>query len=284
VVGLFGRVLWSLIGLVGMCPVEWMNSLRVTRRPSQTKDLTQFPPLHGTHTPAVGVRLPKMEQREMLFLSSTEVVALAREIVDLYRALVYVLGFCGLRIGEAAALRRSSINLMRSELRVTESVTDVNGDLVFGATKTRQARTVAIPSAVQDQLEQHLATFTATDPDALVFASPLGEPIRLQNFRRRAWAPAVERAGLPRGLRIHDMRHTAASVLINAGVPIKSIQDHLGHSSITVTLDRYSHLYPEARKHVASVLDGLIADVENRTESNEGGPDADQTGLTRVSV
>jgi integrase len=80
------------------------------------------------------------------------------------------------------------------------------------------------------------------------------------------------------------MRHTAASVLINAGVPIKSIQEHLGHSSIAVALDRYSHLYPEARRHVATVLDNLIADVENRTESNESGPDADQTGLGRVNL
>ncbi len=237
--------------------------------------------------PAVGVRLPKMEQREMMFLNSFEVVALANSIDDQYRALVYVLGFCGLRIGEAIALRRSSINLMRSEIRVTESATDVNGDLVFGPTKTRQARTVAIPQAVQAQLEQHLELFTAPAPDALVFTSPRGEPIRLQNFRRRTWAPAVQSAGLPEGLRIHDMRHTAASVLINAGVPIKSIQEHLGHSSITVTMDRYAHLYPEARQTVAAVLDDLIAGVsgiENRTESNRSGPDADQTRFGRGST
>lgn len=59
---------------------------------------------------------------------------------------------------------------------------------------------------------------------------------------------------------------------INAGVPIKPVQEHLGHSSITVTMDRYAHLYPEARRTVAAVLDGLIADVsdvENRTEADQ---------------
>jgi integrase len=221
-----------------------------------------------------------MEQREMMFLNSSEVVLLTNSIDDQYRALVYVLGFCGLRIGEATALRRSSINLMRSEIRVTESATDVNGKLVFGPTKTRQARTVAIPRAVQAELEQHLAMFTAPTADALVFTSPRREPIRLQNFRRRTWAPAVKRAGLPESLRIHDMRHTATSILINAGVPIKSIQEHLGHSSITVTMDRYAHLYPETRQNVAAVLDNLIADIPtgaNRTESNKSGPNADQT-------
>jgi len=222
--------------------------------------------------PAVGVRLPKMEQREMMFLISSEVMSLADEIGDQYRALVYVLGFCGLRVGEAIALRRSSINLMRSELRVTESATDVNGRLIFGSTKTRQARTVAIPAAVQFELERHLETFTAPAADALVFTSPHGAPIRLQNFRRRMWAPAVVRASLPPALRIHDMRHTAASLLINAGVPMKSVQDHLGHSSITVTMDRYAHLYPETRKHIATVLDDLIGDAmvaENRTEGDQ---------------
>jgi integrase len=237
--------------------------------------------------PAMDVRLPKMEQREMLFLSSSEVVVLASTIEDQYRALVYVLGFCGLRIGEAIALNRSSINLMRSELRITESATDVNGTLMFGPTKTRQARTVAIPGAVQTQLEQHLESFTASSPDALVFTSPRGEPIRLQNFRRRTWAPTLQRVGLPADLRIHDLRHTAASILVNAGVPIKSIQEHLGHSSITVTMDRYAHLYPETRQSVAAALDQLIGDVpgvHNRTESNESGPNADRRDSSRGSA
>ena len=60
-------------------------------------------------------------------------------------------------------------------------------------------------------------------------------------------------------------------------MPIKSLKDHLRHSSITVTLDRYSPLYPETRSHMATVLDDPIAGVESRTESNTGGPDADQT-------
>lgn len=229
--------------------------------------------------PATGIRLPKMEQREMLFLSSRELIRLSDEIDEQYTALLYVLGFCGLRAGEAAALRRSSVNLMRSELRVTESVTDVNGKLLFGPTKTKQARTVAMPTKVRDVLEQHMNSFTAAAPDALVFTSPRGMTFRLSQFRRRVWAPAVARAGLPKGLRIHDMRHTAASLLINTGATIKSVQEHLGHSSVTVTIDRYAHLYPETRRKVAAALDDLIADVldaDNRTESNRTGPEPDQ--------
>ncbi|MDA2980129.1 MAG: site-specific integrase [Actinomycetota bacterium] len=199
---------------------------------------------------------------------------------DQYRALVYVLAFCGIRVGEATALRRSSINMMRSELRVSESLADVNGRLVFGSTKTRQARTVAVPTAVRDELAIHLESFTAPAADALVFTSTQGEPIRLQNFRRRVWAPAIERAGLPVDLRIHDMRHTAASLLANAGVPIKSVQEHLGHSSIVVTMDRYSHLYPGTRRHVATVLDDLIANADGR----DNGTEADQMQTKRAEL
>jgi integrase len=214
-----------------------------------------------------------MERREMMALESSEVLALAEELGDQFRALAYVLGFCGLRVGEALALRRSNVNLMRSELRITESLADVNGLLIFGSTKTRQARTVVIPAAVQAELEHHLDSFTAPAAESLVFTSHRGDPIRLQNFRRRIWTPAVKRAGLPDGLRIHDMRHTAASILVNAGVPMKSVQEHLGHSSITVTMDRYSHLDDESRRHVATVFDGLISSVpgaEDHVDADQG--------------
>lgn len=157
---------------------------------------------------------------------------------------------------------------MRNEIRVTESATDVNGTLIFGATKTKQARTVAVPTAVMRELETHLDAYTDAEADALVFTSPHGEPIRLQNFRRRVWKPAVVAAELPQSLRIHDMRHTAASLLINEGVPFKVVQEHLGHSSIVVTLDRYSHLNTENRRQVATVLDNLIGQ-ENGTESRQ---------------
>jgi integrase len=202
--------------------------------------------------------LPSIQKREQLYLSSDETQRLAEAIDGRYRALVYVLGYCGLRIGEAIAVRRSSINLMRNEIRVTESATDVNGTLIFGATKTKQARTVAVPKAVIRELETHLDAHTGPEPDALVFTSPHGEPIRLQNFRRRAWKSVLDAAELPQRLRIHDMRHTAASLLINEGVSFKAVQEHLGHSSIVVTLDRYSHLNTENRRHVATVLDDLI--------------------------
>ena len=80
-----------------------------------------------------------------------------------------------------------------------------------------------------------------------------GTPLRHSNFTKRIWAPALERAGL-QGLRIHDLRHTAASLMIPVGAHPKAIQTQLGHSSITVTMDRYGHLSPSDQDDIAARL------------------------------
>jgi integrase len=104
-----------------------------------------------------------------------------------------------------------------------------------------------------EKLARQLETVPRHD-DALVFTSG-GKPLRGSNWRRRVWFPALEAAGLPKDRRIHDLRHTCASLLIDQGHSPKSIQAHLGHSSIAVTLDVYGHLYPEEREKIAAGLE-----------------------------
>jgi integrase len=96
-------------------------------------------------------------------------------------------------------------------------------------------------------------------PEALVFTSPNGAPLRNSNFRRQVWYQAVEETGLPEDLRIHDLRHTCASLLAAAGANPKAVQGHLGHSSITVTLDRYTHLFPSDVDDLVRRLDDIQA-------------------------
>ena len=86
-------------------------------------------------------------------------------------------------------------------------------------------------------------------------------PLRNSNFRRQIWYQAVEEAELPQGLRIHDLRHTCASLLAAADASPKAIQLHLGHSSITVTMDRYTHLFP-------SDIDALIRRLDDIRTQN----------------
>ncbi len=193
----------------------------------------------------------------MRFLTPAQVQDLADEIPKPHRRLILMLAYTGIRQGELTALRRRRINLLRREIVIAESATDVRGKKVFGETKNRQARTIAIPRFLAALLAQRLETVPA-DPDALVFTSTANTPMDWTNFRNRVWTPAVERANLS-PLRMHDLRHTAVSMLIAQGCQAKLIQEHLGHSSITVTMDRYGHLYPEARTEVSDALDAAFA-------------------------
>lgn len=210
-------------------------------------------------TPCVGVRLPRLSQREMSFLSATQVRDLA-DAAGEYGTLVYVLAYGGLRWGEAAAIRRRRCDLLRGRIEVSESLAEVGAELYFGSTKTHQVRRVVLPRFLLAMLTRHLENVPA-DPDALVFTAPGGGPLRLTNFRRRTWVPALEAARLPGGIRIHDLRHTCVAILISRGAHPKAVQEHLGHSSIQVTMDRYGHLFPDDRDRLADALESAFRET-----------------------
>jgi integrase len=215
-------------------------------------------------SPCIGVRLPRLPKREMSFLSAEQVRDLA-EAAGEYRTLVYVLAYGGVRWGEAAAIRRRRCDLLRGRIEVGESLAEVGAALYFGPTKTHQSRTVTLPRFLRTMLARHLEG-VPTDPDALVTA-PGGGPLRLTNFRGRVWVPALRTARVPERLRIHDLRHTCASLLIARGEHPKRIQEHLGHSSIQVTMDRYGHLFPDESERLAEALeDTYQAALEERRD------------------
>ncbi len=207
--------------------------------------------------PVTGVKAPRQNDREMLFLSAEEVERLAAAIQPPYATLVYLLAYGGLRWGEAVAVRRKRCQLLRSRVEVAESLTEARGRLEFGTTKTHQRRMVVIPGFLRELLAAHLAANVSDDSEALIFTSLEGQPLRNSNFRRRVWHRATADAGLAEGLRIHDLRHTCASLLIAQGAHPKAIQVHLGHSSISVTMDRYGHLFPSDMEALAADLDAV---------------------------
>lgn len=211
--------------------------------------------------PVAGVRTARQPEPEMLFLTAEEVERLAATIREPYSTLVYLLAYGGLRWGEAAGLRRKRCQLLGSRIEVVESLSEVGGQLHFGSPKTNRSRMVVVPGFLRDLLAEHLAHELDDDPDSLVFKSPQGQPLRNTNFRRQVWYRAVAEAGLQEGLRIHDLRHTCASLLISQGAHPKAIQAHLGHSSISVTMDRYGHLFPSDMEALAAALDGMRAEA-----------------------
>jgi integrase len=145
---------------------------------------------------------------------------------------------------------------LHGTVEVAEIVTEVRGELSFGAPKTRASRRrVGLPQAVTAELARHLAAPGVAEE--FVFTAPQGGPLRVAGFRYRAWRPATEAAGLE-GLRIHDLRDTAVALWIAAGASPKEVSARAGHSSVSFTLDRFGHLYPEADAALRSRLGCLL--------------------------
>ncbi len=180
------------------------------------------------------------------------------ELADLvprrYRGLIYVLAYGGLRWAEAVGLKLEYVHLLRRRIVVSETLSEVKGRLHPVPPKTWESRTIAIPPFVADVLGEHIGRFTGDTQDGLLFVTDNETPLRSSNFRRWVWSPAVAKLG-EEGLRIHDLRHTCASLLIAAGAHPGHVREHLGHSSIRVTMDVYGHLYEDTKDEIADRLE-----------------------------
>lgn len=195
-----------------------------------------------TRSPCVGIDLPREQPRdEMCFLSHEQVALLADAIEDRYKVLIYTAAYTGLRWGELAALKVKRVNPLRGTIDVVESLSEVNGHLHCGPTKTGATRRVSLPRFLAQMLQDHLEMYPS--PRGYVFTSPEAGPLR-RNFYRRHYKPALRRAGLPDRVRFHDLRHTCVALLIAQGAHPKEIQERLGHSTVRLTFDRYGHLFP----------------------------------------
>ena len=236
--------------------------------------------------PTIGIKRPQSKSHEMHPLTVEQIESLAEAIShpelkpsgngarvgrserpDLGLA-VKLAAYTGLRAGEVWALRRKHLDLDHRTIRVSESMTEINGILATGTTKTGSNRAVTWPAFLDEAIANHLAT-RPDDPDTLVFASTTETPMRHGSFMTKHFRPALARAGLPKGIRFHDLRHTHASLLIARGAHPKAIQERLGHSSITVTLDTYGHLFPGVGDELAHELDALFQEQIGHDEGTE---------------
>ena len=211
------------------------------------------------HNPVAKLPLPKIQRKEMRFLTPDEVIRLSSVIEPRYRALVLLGGFCGLRLGEMLGLKWKRVDLTERTVQVAETLVDIGGHLHFGPPKTNAAiRRVPMPVFVRDELARLAgAQANGVEPEGLVLLSPEGLPVRATLFRRRFWAPAVKMAALE-PLRIHDLRHTAVSIWVANGGNPKQISALAGHTSVSVVLDRYGHLYPQNDIALMDRLDTLL--------------------------
>lgn len=152
---------------------------------------------------------------------------------------MWLLGTAGLRISETQRLNVGDVDVERQRVRVRVA-------------KSGRGRDVPIPQLVLGMLP--VANRPATDP---LFLPPAGYRLDVHNFRHRVWPAAADSAGVG-GLRVHDLRHTAASLMIASGASVKDVQAALGHASAAMTLDLYGHRFEghltDVARHMNQVL------------------------------
>jgi len=203
--------------------------------------------------PAQAVKAPRREHTEMDFLIPAEIHALLGALDDHWRPLFLTATLTGMRLGELLALQWSDIDWRGSTIRVRRSIWQGK----FQEPKTRNSvRTIGVTPTLAAALLDHKVQAPWNEHD-LVFTAPDGGMVDPANLRHRVFEPALRVAGL-RKIRIHDLRHTFASLLINQGENLKYVQQQLGHASITTTVDRYGHLMPDAHVGASKRLDATV--------------------------
>jgi integrase len=167
--------------------------------------------------------------------------------------MVWLGAVLGLRWGEVAGLTVDRIDFLRGSIAVTRQL---GRDRKLSDPKSLAGRrTLAAPDWLLDELSAVLVRrgLTAADGTALVFANLSGGPLNYSAWRRTRWAQACAAAGLP-GLRFHDLRSTAASAMVAAGVDVKTAQRRLGHANVTLTLQVYARATAEADRRAAELV------------------------------
>lgn len=199
--------------------------------------------------PAADVELPRQDMKRRRYLTGVQLEALADAAED--RApIIHVLAYCGLRFGELAALKVGMVDQVRRRLRIEESVTEVNGKLVWSEPKDHQRRTVPWPMFLDDEIR---AAAAGKGPEDLLFPSTGGGALRVRNMRRD-WFDAAVKTAKVGPLTPHELRHTAASLAVSAGASVLALQRMLGHDKPSTTLDVYSDLFDEDLDEVANRL------------------------------
>jgi integrase len=206
----------------------------------------------------VSVMPPRPMKPEIRPLDARQMKALleAAEDTDLY-ALWVLMATTGVRVGEALGLRWDDLDLDARTLRINRTVYRGQGS----QPKTSSGkRTIKLSKLTTEALRQHRRT------SEWVFATNKGTTINPNNLRFRSWKRLLDYAGLPSGTRMHDLRHSAATLLLSRGVPIKVVSEMLGHADVSITLSVYAHVLPDMQDKAADAMDDALIAHQRRQE------------------
>lgn len=205
---------------------------------------------------------PRDEEKEIQPLTAEQAQALLNAAAGNRLEALYVVAVTtGMRLGELMGLQWGDVDLEAGAIQVRRTLQEVGGKFSLVETKTKKSkRKVDLPKLAVDALHEHRKRQLAAGHLAggYVFTDTAGGHLRRSNVHRYSYKPLLKRAGLPT-IRFHDLRHTAATLLLLDGVHPKIVQERLGHSKIGVTLDTYSHVLPTMQKEAAARLDRMFA-------------------------
>jgi integrase len=216
------------------------------------------------------VKPPQPSREEMRPLTpeqAKQFLQTAAETEDRLEALYVLAIHPGLRQGELLGLKWDDVDLEDGSLQVRRTLTITKGGPVFTSPKTTGSRrSVKLTSGAIEVLKSHLERQLAEidrvgslwSENGLIFASETGEPINRHNLTRRSFKPLLKQAGLPE-VRFHDLRHTCATLLLTRNVNPKIVSEMLGHSTIAITLDTYSHVLPNMRDQAAAAMEEALS-------------------------
>ncbi|QCQ93030.1 tyrosine-type recombinase/integrase [Rhodococcus sp. SGAir0479] len=212
--------------------------------------------------PSAGVSLPRLRRAEaaMVIPTSEQVGALVRSAPEGFEAFIALCAFAGTRAGETAAFRVSDFDFLRREIAVSRQVQRVSSGVVeLRPPKYGSERVVAAPAALLDLVAEHIRVHRPSGaPDRWLFPG-LGENPLESNMVGTRWRKTKKAASVE--LKLHSLRHYFASGLIAAGCDVVTVQRALGHSSASVTLDTYSHLWPKAQDRTRKAAEGLFGEA-----------------------
>ena len=216
--------------------------------------------------PMLAVDAPAVAAVEMTTLTDDQLATALSAMQETRFLVPFLLGvMCGLRRGKICALKWKYVDLERGTLQVTASARQIKTEVTYKRPKDGKAgRSVELPPLVVEelrahrrrQIEEQLKLGIRLGADSFVVAQPDGAPLKPSSLTNE-WRRLSVKHRLPR-IRFHDLRHTHASQLLASGVHPKVAQERLGHSTIAITLDLYSHMMPNTQADAAVAVDNRL--------------------------
>jgi len=230
-----------------------------------------------SRNPSDFVELPKVPHKEHRVLSPEEAARFLKVAATKPHGLIFELAlWTGMRPEEYLALQWSDIDLSKGTARIRRALVRHKKTVQFEEPKTaRSRRTVYLPQSIVQKLKAHKRKQAAEKlkfkgtwgPYDLVFCSVEGTPLSIPNLTYRYFRPILTAAGIPQ-IRLYDLRHSCATLLLVAEENPKVVSERLGHSTVVLTLDTYSHVIPTMQQAATARLEKLISSQEDANESD----------------